>query len=305
MSNVSYPSPTRFVVDVDGVPMSGLLSAVERPRAIVVAVHGGATTPEYFDAPGFPHQSLLRIGASLGFTVVAPDRPGYGASREVLGERVTPSRQLDLTFGVLDQALAGHDRGAGLFVLGHSQGSVLTARMAAHPRASDLSGDHLLGIEMSGTGVHHSEEARRRIASFAAGGSAGSDLRNLFWQPAYLYRDRERVLSPAPKFDGVDAASWPQDLTELAPAVTVPVRISLGDHEHWWSAGTAGLNSMAELFVSSPRVVVDEQFESGHSTSLGVSALAYHLKVLSFVEECVLMREHAELNSNVKEREHV
>lgn len=73
---------TPFEFDIDGVPMSGLLSAVPNPRAVIIALHGGASRPDYFDAPGHPQHSLLRMGALLGFTVIAPDRPGYGSSRK-------------------------------------------------------------------------------------------------------------------------------------------------------------------------------------------------------------------------------
>jgi len=75
--------------------------------------------------------------------------------------------------------------------------------------------------------------------------------------------------------------------------VCVPVRYSLGDHEKVWRSGPAALAEVAGLFTASPRVVADEQAEAGHNLSLGFSALAYHLKVLSFAEECVLTRGRA------------
>ena len=65
---------------VDGVPMSGLVAEVEDPRAVIVAIHGGATSSAYFDCPGHPRLSLLRLAAAQGFTAIALDRPGYGAS---------------------------------------------------------------------------------------------------------------------------------------------------------------------------------------------------------------------------------
>lgn len=48
------------VVQVDGIPMSALCVEVEQPRAVVLAVHGGATMARYFDCPGHPSLSLLR-----------------------------------------------------------------------------------------------------------------------------------------------------------------------------------------------------------------------------------------------------
>src|SRR5262249_62022404 len=75
----NYVTSSR-VVDADGIPMSARLAEVPHPRAVVVALHGGAVTSAYFDAPGQPRHSLLRTGAALGFTVLALDRPGYGSA---------------------------------------------------------------------------------------------------------------------------------------------------------------------------------------------------------------------------------
>ncbi|PRC42659.1 alpha/beta hydrolase, partial [Mycobacterium sp. ITM-2017-0098] len=60
--------------------MSGLVATVANPRAVIVAVHGGATSAAYFDCPGRPELSLLRAAAASGFTTIALDRPGYGTS---------------------------------------------------------------------------------------------------------------------------------------------------------------------------------------------------------------------------------
>ena len=73
-------TPRPRVVLVDGVPMSGIVSFAEDPKAVVVAPHGGASTAAYFDCPGHPDLSLLRTGAAQGYTMVALDRPGYGSS---------------------------------------------------------------------------------------------------------------------------------------------------------------------------------------------------------------------------------
>ena len=44
--------PTPRVVLVDGVPMSGLLAEASGAAAVIVALHGGATTSAYFDCRG-------------------------------------------------------------------------------------------------------------------------------------------------------------------------------------------------------------------------------------------------------------
>ena len=85
---------------------------------------------------------------------------------------------------------------------------------------------------------------------------------------------------------------WPREFPSLAARVRIPVHYSLGDHERVWRSGPTALADIAALFTASPRVAVDEQAGSGHNLSLGLCALAYHLKVLSFAEECVLARQN-------------
>jgi hypothetical protein len=48
---------------------------------------------------------------------------------------------------------------------------------------------------------------------------------------------------------------------------------------------------------ASPRFVVNEQLGEGHNLSLGYSAAAYHLKVLSFAEDCPVARQDAAAES--------
>src|SRR5258705_5637750 len=122
-------APRPRVVLVDGVPMSGLIAAADDPRGVIVALHGGASTAAYFDCPGHPRLSLLRAGAALGYTVVALDRPGYGASAPYPDVMQRPDQRLALAYGAVDQILGSNPRGAGLFLLGHSAGCELAVRM--------------------------------------------------------------------------------------------------------------------------------------------------------------------------------
>jgi hypothetical protein len=123
-------------------------------------------------------------------------------------------------------------------------------------------------------------------------GRTRTALRDILWGPGYLYPDDADavVTSAAPGYEGGEVRGWMRDFPALAARVRVPVRYSLGDHEKVWCSGPTALAEVAALFTASPRVVADEQAEAGHNLSLGFSALAYHLKVLSFAEECVLGR---------------
>ncbi|WP_106402602.1 alpha/beta hydrolase [Actinocorallia populi] len=280
---------SRFrIVEVDGIPMSALVQEAERPRAVVLALHGGATSSVYYDAPDHPRLSLLRAGAALGFTVIALDRPGYGASAPYRQELTSAARRVDLAFGALER-LPGSS-GAGVFLMAHSSGCELAIRMAGDERGADL-----LGLEIAGTGRHRHERAMRLWREWDRERPAGPALREILWGPPRIYPDDlvggARIAAPAPSYEGTEAEGWPEGLAELASRVRVPVHYSLGEHEMWWRAGAGALADVASLFTASPRVAVHEQVGGGHNLSLGRCALAYHLEILSFVEECVLARE--------------
>ena len=59
-----------------------------------------------------------------------------------------------------------------------------------------------------------------------------------------------------------------------------------------WQSDAAALAEIRAMFAGAPRFVTNEQSGAGHNLSLGHTAAAYHLKVLSFAEECVVAREH-------------
>jgi pimeloyl-ACP methyl ester carboxylesterase len=284
------PLPARQVVDVEGIPMSALLCEAPRPRAVVVALHGGAATSEYFDAPNRPRLSLLRTGAALGFTVVALDRPGYGSSAPYPDVMASAQRRVDLAYAAVGRLLGAHPRGAGVFLLGHSMGCSLAVQMAGDERGADL-----LGLEIAGIGRYHDPRfaaalGARTLRRPGRAGGTGTAVRDLIWGPDQLYPAdaADGIYSPAPGYEGDDVRRWPGDFPALAARVRIPVHYSLGEHEMVWRSGPAALADIAALFTASPRVVAEEQAGGGHNLSLGLSAMAYHLKVLSFAEDCVL-----------------
>jgi pimeloyl-ACP methyl ester carboxylesterase len=303
--------PAVETVHVDGIPLSARVLAVEMPRAVVVAVHGGAVTSAYFDSRQPPGASLLVTGAALGYTVIAIDRPGYGASAGAgHGDRMAdPDYQVDLVYRLIDALLAGRPRGAGVFVLGHSMGCVLSIRLAADPR-----GGGLLGLEIAGTGLDpHPEAAFMRPIVYSAARPGGARqpaargaarpprelreaLQEALWQPARLYPPGAAYAlsyARAPEYEGPESFGWRENFPRLAARVRIPVHYTLGDHERVWSSGPAALAQVGALFTASPRVVSAEQAGAAHNLSRGWSALAYHLRVLSFAEECAVLRGHS------------
>lgn len=283
------PAPTPRVVIVDGVPMSGLLGEADgAPRAVVVALHGGATTSAYFDCPGHPWLSLVRTGPRWGFTILALDRPGFGSSGLYSDVFDTVTRRIDMTYGAIDAILGDRDRGAGVFVLAHSNGSELALRMAAEER-----GDELLGLEISGTGLRQQDAAAAVLAG-ASRENIPTGLRELLWEPAQLYPPgmagavRIKGGPVSPGYEAELVANWVRDLPDLASRVRVPVRYTVAEHERVWATDDEAVSEVASLFTAAPRVLTYRQDAAGHNLSLGHTAAAYHMNTLAFAEECAI-----------------
>jgi pimeloyl-ACP methyl ester carboxylesterase len=276
-------TPRPRVVLVDGVPMSGLVAQADQPLGVIVAVHGGATSAAYFDCPGQPRLSLLRMAAARGFTTIALDRPGYGASAVYAGEFKDAERRTASAFSAVDKMLGDGERGAGMFILGHSAGCELALRMTTARQ-------DVFGVEIAGTGLRYSADAEAIIGE-ATLTSRPAGLRDLLWQPTELYPPdvlTGALSAPGVAYEARVTKYWTRrDFPELAAQVHVPVEFSVADHERVWESDPESLATIAALFTSSPRVVINEVKDSGHNLSVGLTADRYHQKVLSFIEECI------------------
>ncbi|CAJ1503618.1 alpha/beta hydrolase [[Mycobacterium] kokjensenii] len=281
---MTHPVRPRMV-SADGVPMSALVAEVPDPRAVVVALHGGGTTSLYFDCPGRPELSLLQIGAELGYTVIALDRPGYGSSALYPEAMAEPAQRVQLAYRAVDRILGERPRGAGLFVLGHSNGCELAVRMAADDRGTEL-----LGLELAGTGLRYRGAARDALSS-AGPGERPTGLRELLWEPASLYPDAvlrgiTNSSSGAP-YEADMVADWPRrDFPELAGRIRIPVRFTFAEHEKVWESDPAAQRAIRDIFTAAPSFTGNDQPDAGHNISLGFSAPDYHRSVLSFVNDC-------------------
>jgi pimeloyl-ACP methyl ester carboxylesterase len=277
--------PRPRVVMVDGVPMSGLVAEVADPRAVIVAIHGGATSAAYFDCPGNPRLSLLRLAATQGYTAIALDRPGYGASALYADEMTDPDRRVALTYGAVDKIVADSAFGAGVFLLAHSAGCELALRMAVADRAADV-----IGLELAGTGLRYHPDAQAVIRE-ATVTSRPAGLRDLLWQPTDLYPPEVltgALSAPGVAYEGGVTANWArQDFADLAARVSVPVQFSIADHESVWESTPEAVGAITALFTATPRIAVNEMADSGHNLSVGLTAGEYHQRVLSFISECV------------------
>jgi prepilin-type processing-associated H-X9-DG protein len=281
------PGVRPVTIDADGISLSGLMSGPdqEAPRAVIVALHGGGMNAGYFDGQAHPDVSLLALGARLGYTVLALDRPGYGASAACLpaGQRLTV--QAAAVRCAVQAFRARHAPGTDTFLLAHSFGA-----KAAFAAAADWDTPDLLGMDVSGCG--------RRLA--VGTGLVGSDregsLRLLNWGPLGLYppqtfRASQQVVAPMPAREVSTVAGWMRLSAAILPRVRVPVRLTFAEHEAWWNHGEDDLADLTALLSAAPRIVIDRLPQAGHNISLGWAARAYHLKALAFFEECLSVKD--------------
>ena len=225
------------------------------------------------------------MAASRGYTAIALDRPGYGASALYADEMADADRRVALAFGVVDKIVEPDARGAGVFLVGHSAGCELALRMAVDERGADV-----LGVEVAGTGQSYAESVKE-ILRHATATHRPAGLRDMLWQPTDLYP--AEVLTGALSAPGM---AYEAEVTGAGHAATSP-RLRRGSGYRSSSAlpttkasgrqRPEALADIAALFTASPRVVVNEVADSGHNVSVGYGAEAYHRHVLSFVDECV------------------
>ena len=137
------------------VPASGNAST---PRPLVVALHGGTYTSAYFDLPGY---SLLARAAALGVPVLAPDRPGYGASPLLPHGGGTLRDNADFLAVAIGDGWRRYGEGAaGVVLVAHSIGAAIALMVAGE--ALDWP---LIGVAVSGVGLHTPDESRAAWAA--------------------------------------------------------------------------------------------------------------------------------------------
>lgn len=281
------PQIRAITLHTAGLTLSALLAEPVdvAPRAVLVALHGGGMRAGYFDSRARPGLSLLALGAQLGYTVLAVDRPGYGLSAARLPRGLALEDSAPVLRAALADFSARYATGAGLFLVAHSYGGKLALA------AADAFGDALIGLDISGLGN------RLAVAPHQLPGPGGQGEWRKHWGALRLYppgafRLGQALLSPVPEIEAAQGPSWPERYPELAARVRVPVRFTFAEQEQWWRHDEEAVAELTRPFASAP-VRVDHQPDAGHNISLGWAARTYHLRVCGFLEECLLARDAA------------
>jgi pimeloyl-ACP methyl ester carboxylesterase len=271
-----------ITLDADGIELSGLLAEpLAKPRAVVIALHGAGMRAGYFHPRSQPRQSLLELGARLGFSVLSLDRPGYGASSDRLRSGQPVLQQARTVQAAWATFARCHRTGAGPFLLAHSFGGEVAVALAA--QAGD---GELLGLDLSGVGHEFAVDRAVVASAFESRASWG-----IHWGPLSLYRpgilrEAAGLIATVPAGERQDACEWPDRIAALAARVRAPVRLTFAEHERWWRHDAASVLALRQLF-SGTRVQVESLAGAGHNISLSSAARTYHLRAFAFFEQCL------------------
>ncbi|MER7757593.1 alpha/beta fold hydrolase [Kitasatospora sp. NPDC097643] len=273
-----------LVLDAAGIPVSALVAEPEHtpPKAVVLAIHGRGMRAAYFAGPAHTDTDLLTLAASLGYTVLALDRPGHGASAHRLPHGQLIADQAATLHAALTDYARAHDTGAGVQLLAHSFGGKIALHLAAHwPADPRLP---LLGADISGLAQTYAPGAWDRPDDLAGGGRLNWGPLNLY--PPGTFHAARTLLTPVPALESRELATWPARYATLAARVRVPVRLTLADHENWWRLDEAARTALTAAFPPGVARLVTAH-RAGHNLSLGHAARPYHLRALAFTDDCL------------------
>lgn len=233
---------------------------------LVIALHGGTYTSEYFDIPG---HSLLDNASALGVPVIALDRPNYVGSSPLTSRDSIILANAEVIGAAIGPISEVHGGGApGVVLVAHSIGGAVATTIAATPQSWPL-----LGLATSGCLV--------RVPAESAGAWAALpdipmiDLPvplkdQLMFGPESTYDDAMPAASHpsntlVPKAELLDVTGgWIARRARVCGRVTVPVHHRQGEFDKLWVTSQDEIDEFRAGFAAAPSVDAELQLGSGH-----------------------------------------
>jgi pimeloyl-ACP methyl ester carboxylesterase len=293
MTGTAFTHTVEGAGPAQGMTVTGKHRPVQRPAAadipLVIAVHGGTYTSDYFDVPGY---SLLDRAAELGVPIMAVDRPGYRGS--------TPVGPADSTI-MANAEVLGHAIGelwelfgagtAGVFLIGHSiGGAVVTAVAAAGPSWP------LLGIAVSGCLLDVPAANRAKFTALpdiplielpAALKDAVMFGPEWTYDQAVMPQASHPSGAPAPRGELVDInTTWTDAVNVVAAQVKVPVHSRQAAFDALWITDAGQVSAFAAAFTGAPFVDARLVPSAGHCIDFHRAGAGFQLSQLGFALEC-------------------
>lgn len=263
------------------------------PRTpLVIALHGGTYSADYFDIPG---ASLFAQAQANGIPLIAPDRPGYMGSAQLPVAQMTLQGQARHLVQTLKDAWQRHGEGtSGIVLIGHSIGGAIAAHMAAE-LGDDAGGIPLLGVALSGVCLRTPPEHKAQWAQLPDTPTVEMPLPvkdMMMFGPPGSFDQAMRMSSqaanaPAPKTELVDIVNnWEPQAFDVLGRISVPVHYRQAEADHLWIMSKAEVDGFAGALKRSPRVDAAMVRGTGHCMDFHHVGRALQLQQLAFALEC-------------------
>ncbi|KAK5046476.1 hypothetical protein LTR84_008279 [Exophiala bonariae] len=273
---------------------------------LIVAVHGGTYTSDYFDADA--DHTLRYMSQALAVPVVAIDRPGYG------GTSPLPPIPTESSF-IQEQGIYLHkyilpflwkthasNLGVSSIVLyGHSIGAaVAVITSSLHARDGDLPPYPLSGMSISGVGSNvktlpmeeFHKDPRELIGISIRIPSDQKDILMLgaakLHSPSIL-KQTERLQHDVSLEELYDInVLWRSYWRTFAASVKVPVLYTLGELDELWNKSDQDVEDFAKGFVNAPPVEARRLLSAPHCIEHSLQCTGLTLRTFGFAIECAV-----------------
>lgn len=284
---------SHHVVTVAGVRIAGDLHEPVHPLdggPLLVALHGGTYTGEYYRVAGSPAGSYVDVATRNGLRMLVLDRPGYGGSDLLPEDENTFTRQAELLNAAIGE-LADVIGASSVVLVGHSIGGMIALEIAAQHPAWPLAGVAVTGMgsrippggaaEALGSlplsGVVDLPVPEREGVMFGPEGS---------WTAA-AKTAAQRSYAPTPFVELVRAPKWAAErLSEVAAVVDVPVHHGLAEYDALWDSSPEAREAFIAAFTGGAAVESTIVTGVGHSIDHHIRGTAVQLRQIAFALDC-------------------
>jgi pimeloyl-ACP methyl ester carboxylesterase len=254
---------------------------------VVVALHGGTYSSEYFDIPG---HSLLDNATKLGIAVIAIDRPNYLGSSPLTSEGSIIADNATVLGDAIGSIFSEHGGdAAGVVLVAHSIGGAVATIIAATPQSWPL-----LGLATSGCLVRvpsESAEAWSQLPPIPMIDLPVPLKDQLMFGPPETYDDKMPAASyPSntlvPKAELLDiTGGWIERRAETCAAVAVPVHHRSAEFDHLWVVDQSEVDAYRVGFTSAPSIDAQLQLGAGHCIDFHLPSDEFQNSQLAFARE--------------------
>jgi pimeloyl-ACP methyl ester carboxylesterase len=189
----------------------------------------------------------------------------------------------------VEKIIQDYGAGAGVVLVGHSIGGMLALCVAAAAPVGTIT-----AVEVSGVGGQLKPGLREMWSSKTEDmpsvtipadahdqmtlGPSGTYFSAQQTRNAELYR-------PMPTPELISTLAWEDMLPSVAAKVTMPVSITLAEHDNFWQSDADARAGISLHFTAAPSIRTELFDGAGHSIELHRNARAYCLRQLAFAEQ--------------------